>query len=242
MQLTDGTLDNSVTKLKLDAIWNSEKGNKTQIAGSLTGEAFDETAAYFGILVPIIQSPYTIEFDLNWANLPWSPDIASLNGKMSAKLGKGAIAQMGGGRAGQILRLVSFDALLRKLRFDFSDTFSDDFDFDSIKGDATIKNGVLVSKNTYVDGLVADIAFNGQIDLVKRQINVEAVITPEISATVGVATAFVVNPFAGAAVFAATKVLGPLWSKVSVIRYRVTGSLDEPKIDEVLRQLKETQE
>ncbi len=91
---------------------------------------------------------------------------------------------MGGGRAGQILRLVSFDALLRKLRFDFSDTFSDDFDFDSIKGDATIKNGVLVSKNTYVDGLVADIAFNGQIDLVKRQINVEAVITPEISATV----------------------------------------------------------
>ncbi|KLN45557.1 hypothetical protein AAY77_15255, partial [Providencia rettgeri] len=208
----------------------------------LTGEAFDETAAYFGILVPIIQSPYTIEFDLNWANLPWSPDIASLNGKMSAKLGKGAIAQMGGGRAGQILRLVSFDALLRKLRFDFSDTFSDDFDFDSIKGDATLKNGVMTSKNTEVDGLVADIAFNGEVDLVKRQINVEAVITPEISATVGVATAFVVNPFAGAAVFAATKVLGPLWSKVSVIRYRVTGSLDEPKIDEVLRQLKETQE
>lgn len=165
-----------------------------------------------------------------------------LNGKLSAKLGKGAIAQMGGGRAGQILRLVSFDALLRKLQLDFRDTFSDDFNFDSIKGDATIHNGVMASKNTYVDGLVADIALSGEINLVKRQINLEAVITPEISATVGVATAFVLNPFAGAAVFAATKVLGPLWSKVSVIRYRVTGSLDEPKIDEVLRQLKETQE
>lgn len=242
LQLTGGTLNNSATELKLDAIWHSEKGNKTQIAGSLTGKAFDETAAYFGILVPIIDSPYTIEFDLNWGNLPWSPDISTLNGKLSAKLGKGAIAQMGGGRAGQILRLVSFDALLRKLRLDFSDTFSDNFDFDSIKGDATIHNGVLTSKNTYVDGLVADITFDGKIDLVNRQINVEAVITPEISATVGVATAFVVNPFAGAAVFAASKVLGPLWSKVSVIRYRVTGSLDEPKIDEVLRQLKETQE
>ncbi|MGG4606630.1 AsmA2 domain-containing protein YhdP [Providencia sp. Me31A] len=242
LQLTGGTLNNSATQLKLDAVWHSEKGNKTQIAGSLSGKAFDETAAYFGILVPIIDSPYTIEFDLNWADLPWSPDISTLNGKLSAKLGKGAIAQMGGGRAGQILRLVSFDALLRKLRLDFSDTFSDDFDFDSIKGDATIQNGILSSKNTYVDGLIADITFDGKIDLVKRQINVEAVITPEISATVGVATAFVVNPFAGAAVFAATKVLGPLWSKVSVIRYRVTGSLDEPKIDEVLRQLKETQE
>lgn len=242
LQLTDGVLNNSAMQLKLDAIWHSGNGNKTEVAGSLTGEAFDESAAYFGMLVPIIESPYTIEFNLDWGNLPWSPDIASLNGKLSAKLGKGAIAKMGGGRAGQILRLVSFDALLRKLQFDFRDTFNNDFDFDSIKGDATLHNGVMTSKNTVVDGLVADIALNGEVDLVKRQINLEAVITPEISATVGVATAFVVNPFAGAAVFAATKVLGPLWSKVSVIRYRVTGSLDEPKIDEVLRQLKETQE
>ncbi|HBO23065.1 MAG TPA: DUF3971 domain-containing protein [Providencia sp.] len=242
LKLTGGTLNNSAAQLKLDALWRGGKVNETEIAGSLTGEAFDETAAYLGILVPIIESPYTIEFDLNWKNVPWSPDLATLNGKLSANLGKGAIAQMGGGRAGQILRLVSFDALLRKLRLDFRDTFSDDFDFDSIKGNASIHNGILSSKNLYLDGLVADIALNGEIDLVKRQINLEAVITPEISATVGVATAFVINPFAGAAVFAASKVLGPLWSKISVIRYRVTGSMDEPKIDEVLRQLKETQE
>lgn len=131
---------------------------------------------------------------------------------------------------------------MRKLQLDFRDTFSNDFNFDSIKGNAVINQGILTSKDLYIDGLVADIALNGDIDLVKRQINVEAVITPEISATVGVATAFVINPFAGAAVFAASKVLGPLWSKISVIRYRVSGSLDEPKIDEVLRQLKETQE
>lgn len=242
MKLTAGSLKNSAGELKLDALWHSNNGNKTEIAGSLTGEAFDETAAYFGVLVPIIDSPYSIEFDLNWGLVPWEPDLATLNGKMSMNLGKGAIAHMGGGRAGQLLRLVSFDALLRKLQLDFRDTFSNDFNFDSIKGDAVINQGILTSKNLNIDGLVADIALNGEIDLVKRQINAEAVITPEISATVGVATAFVINPFAGAAVFAASKVLGPLWSKISVIRYRVSGSLDEPKIDEVLRQLKETQE
>lgn len=79
----------------------------------------------------------------------------------------------------------------------------------------------------------------GEIDLVRQQINIEAIVTPEISATVGVATAFVINPMAGAALFAATKVLGPLWNKISVIRYRITGNLEQPKIDEVLRQLKE---
>lgn len=242
LQLSGGTLSNSATQLKLDALWQSGKQNRTQIAGSLSGEQFDETAAYYGILVPIIGSPYTLDFELNWQDVPWSPDIATLNGALSSKLGKGAIAKMGGGRAGQLLRLVSFDALLRKLQFDFRDTFSNDFDFDSIKGNAKIRNGILSAKDVYIDGLVADITLSGEIDLVKRQINGEAVVTPEISATVGVATAFAVNPIAGAAVFAASKVLGPLWSKISVIRYRVTGSLDEPKIDEVLRQLKETQE
>lgn len=92
-----------------------------------------------------------------------------------------------------------------------------------------------------IDGLAADIAMNGKVDLVKRKIAMEAVITPELSATVGVATAFAINPIVGAAVFAASKILGPLWSKVSLIRYQITGSLDQPTIHEVLRQLKENE-
>ena len=63
-----------------------------------------------------------------------------------------------------------------------------------------------------------------------------AVVAPEISATVGVAAAFAVNPIVGAAVFAASKVLGPLWSKVSILRYHISGPLDDPQINEVLRQ------
>ncbi|EBM9238575.1 hypothetical protein FEG58_23660, partial [Salmonella enterica subsp. enterica serovar Infantis] len=43
-------------------------------------------------------------------------------------------------------------------------------------------------------------------------------------------------PIVGAAVFAASKVLGPLWSKVSILRYRITGPVDAPQINEVLRQ------
>jgi len=76
----------------------------------------------------------------------------------------------------------------------------------------------------------------GSVDRVQRQRNVEAVVSPEISATVGVAAAFAVNPIVGAAVFAASKVLGPLWNKVSILRYQITGPVDRPQINEVLRQ------
>jgi len=77
------------------------------------------------------------------------------------------------------------------------------------------------------------------IDLARRRIDMEAVVAPAISATVGVATAFVVNPIVGAAVFAASQVLGPLWSKISLIRYHIGGDLDQPKINEVQRKSKE---
>ena len=94
------------------------------------------------------------------------------------------------GHAGQLLRLLSVDALLHKLRFDFSDTFSEGFYFDSINSTAWIKDGVLHTDDTLVDGLEADIAMKGSVDLVRRQLDLQAVVAPEISATVGVAAAY----------------------------------------------------
>ncbi|WP_142764421.1 YhdP family protein, partial [Klebsiella pneumoniae] len=88
------------------------------------------------------------------------------------------------GHAGQILRLLSFDALLRKLRFDFSDTFNDGFYYDSIRGTAWIKDGVMHTDDTLLDGLEADIAMKGSVNLVRRELDMEAVVAPEISATV----------------------------------------------------------
>nr|WP_306309199.1 AsmA2 domain-containing protein YhdP [Xenorhabdus anantnagensis] len=238
--LTNGRMENSAVNLTLSGRWDeSNIGNHSYIKGNLSGNKFDDMAAYLGFIVPIVDAPFEFDFDLKWQDVPWQPDLKTLNGNLTGEIEAGAIAKLGGGRAGQLLRLISFDALLRKLQLDFSDTFSNDFNFDSISGDATIKNGVMYTDNFLIDGLAADINATGQTDLVHRRINMELVITPEISTTVGVATAFAVNPVAGAAVFAATKVLRPLWSKISVIRYRLTGSLEQPKIDEVLRHLKE---
>lgn len=196
----------------------------------------DTAAGFFGISTPIQNASFNVDYDLHWRNPPWQPDEATLNGILRTRLGKGEFTDLSSGHAGQLLRLLSFDALLRKLRFDFRDTFSEGFYFDSIHSTAWIKDGVLHTDDTLVDGLEADIAMKGSVDLVRRRLDMEAVVAPEISATVGVAAAFAVNPIVGAAVFAASKVLGPLWSKVSILRYRITGPVDAPQINEVLRQ------
>ncbi|OWF82157.1 TIGR02099 family protein [Yersinia rohdei] len=241
LTLSNGLIEAGNGRAKVSGQWQQEGlDNKTSLIIALSGPKIDETNSFFGLMTPIKNAPFDISADLNWRGVPWQPQIDTLNGTLKSRLGRGVLTNLGGGRAGQLLRLVSFDALLRKLQLDFSDTFSRDFAFDSIRGTANIKNGVMHTNDLVIDGLAADIAMSGNVDLVKRQIAMEAVITPEISATVGVATAFAINPVVGAAVFAASKILGPLWSKVSLIRYQITGNLDQPAIHEVLRQLKES--
>ncbi|MFP3014658.1 MAG: YhdP family protein [Arsenophonus sp.] len=239
--LKEGSLINSATNLKISGMWHSNQQNVTTIRGELKGNQFDDLFAYYGILVPIKHTSFNIDFNLNWMAPPWKPNINMLNGNLNFNLTNGGISQIGSS-SNQLLHFVSFNALLRKLQLDFSDTFSNDFLFDSIRGIANIKNGILNTNNFYIDGLISDIIINGKINLVHRNMNLEAIIIPEISTTVGVATALAVNPLAGAAAFAATKVLGKLWNKISLIRYRITGNPEKLKIYETLRKLKENKE
>lgn len=237
LNLSNGLLDTGFTRLTADGQWvNTPGSERTSLKGKLRGNKIDAAAGFFGFSTPIRDASFNVDYDLHWRNPPWQPEEASLNGIIRTRLGKGEITELSTGHAGQLLRLLSFDALLRKLRFDFSDTFNEGFYFDSIRSTAWIKDGMLHTDDTLVDGLEADIAMKGSVNLVRRELNIEAVVAPEISTTVGVAAAFAVNPIVGAAVFAASKVLGPLWSKVSILRYRITGPIDKPQINEVLRQ------
>ncbi|MFX1029403.1 AsmA2 domain-containing protein YhdP [Escherichia coli] len=237
LTLTNGLIDTGFSRLTADGEWVNNPGNeRTSLKGKLRGQKIDAAAEFFGVTTPIRQSSFDVDYDLHWRKAPWQPDEATLNGIIHTQLGKGEITEINTGHAGQLLRLLSVDALMRKLRFDFRDTFGEGFYFDSIRSTAWIKDGVMHTDDTLVDGLEADIAMKGSVNLVRRDLNMEAVVAPEISATVGVAAAFAVNPIVGAAVFAASKVLGPLWSKVSILRYHISGPLDDPQINEVLRQ------
>lgn len=237
LELDNGLIDAGFARLTAAGEWvNKPGGVRTALKGQLTGKNIGEAANFFGFSIPLQESPFDVNYDLHWRNVPWLPDESSLSGILKTHLGRGKIESVGTGRAGQLLRLVSFDALLRKLRFDFRDTFGSGFYYDSINSTAWIKEGIFHTDDTLVDGLEADIAIKGEMNLVRRELNLEAIVAPEISATVSVATAFVVNPIIGAAVFAASKVLSPLWSKVSILRYSITGPVDKPQVNEVLRQ------
>ncbi|CAD6507225.1 YhdP family protein [Candidatus Profftia tarda] len=235
LTLNYGLINTGNTQLIFEGFWK-QKGiqNYTFLKGNLKGSDITSTSDYFGFNSLPKKSPFNIKCDLNWIGPPWRPYVRSINGSISIELGKGEIDKATVGSVGQILRLVSVDALLRKLKLDFSDTFGNRFYYDSIRGNGKLSNGVLATHDLLIDGLSADIAMNGLVNFITRRISMQAIVAPDLSSTVGVATAFIINPIVGAAVFAGSKVLAPLWNKISLICYNITGSLGDPSINKVL--------
>lgn len=111
--LTDGKLENSSGELNVNGEWSEDLdgNNTTKLTGKLKADEIDEMAAYLGYIVPILQSPLSADFSLQWHDTPWNFNIVRLNGDIKSVLGKGRIEKVDVGQAGKLLRLVSFDAL-----------------------------------------------------------------------------------------------------------------------------------
>ncbi|AEW44843.1 hypothetical protein SCc_743 [Serratia symbiotica str. 'Cinara cedri'] len=231
LTLNYGLIDTGQDHITSSGQYNlSTQGVNSSFKGKIIGNKLDNTAAYFGITAPLHGGPYNINYDLHWYGQPWQPQINTISGTLDITIGKGKINSIGGSYIEQLLRLVSVNTLLRKLHFDFSDTIGKGFYFDSIHGLASLQNGILHTNNLLIDGLAADISIIGEIDLAHNYINMTAIVAPAISTTISVATALIVNPIVGAAIFAASQVLKPIWRKIPVIRYYISGNLQQPNI------------
>ncbi|MGL4270628.1 MAG: YhdP family protein, partial [Plesiomonas sp.] len=236
LTLSNGLIDTGVGTLTLDGAWRGGRGQPviTTVGGRLQTPNLAVLLTHFGVATSLRDTPTDLTYTLRWPGAPWQLALEQLGGSLSLKARKGMVSDVGG-RAGQVLRLVSTDSLLRKLRLDFSDAFEEGFFYDKITGTASISRGILRTDNLLIDGLLADIAMRGELNLYRRTLNMDAVIAPELGAGLSVATAFVVNPVAGLALFAASQALSPLWSKISLLRYHIEGSMDNPLVQETQR-------
>jgi uncharacterized protein YhdP len=173
LTLANGLVDTGFGRLTTDGVWvNAPGGVRTSLKGKLHGNKTDAFASFFGVSTPVKDRrliSITICTGARRRGSRMSP--RSMGSEKPPR--QGEFTDLSTGHAGQLLRLLSVDALLRKLRFDFSDTFSEGY-FDSINSTAWIKDGVLHTDDTLVDGLEADIAMKGSVDLVRRQLDMQA--------------------------------------------------------------------
>ena len=220
-------LSNADGEVRLNAQWD-EKSNTSAGKFRIRTESMGKLLTRFGYPDAMKKAPVTLEGEGSWQGYPFAPQLATLEGKIKLDVAQGSFVKIEPG-AGRFLSILSLQALPRRITLDFSDVFSEGFEFDSIKGEALVNRGIARTENLALDGQAAKVKFTGTANFVAGTQNLRVRIAPVLGDSVALATA-VVNPVVGAATYVVQKALKDPLGRLVAYEYEITGTMTDPKI------------
>jgi len=189
------------------------------------------------ITTMVQDSPANFDFDLSWQGTPFAYNSATLNGTVGWRLGQGYLNEVSDGAA-RLFSLLSLEGLIRKLRFDFRDVFANGLFYTEFGGQFSIADGVVRTDNTRLNGSAGDMEINGTVNLVNSELNYQIFYIPKVTSSLPVIVAWMVNPPSGLAALLIDRMLHDA-QVISRLEYRITGTLEEPLVEEVARDSRE---
>lgn len=223
----------------------------TQLAGEVTSNNVATALASLGLPSSIKSKQSRIGFNLAWGGPAYAPSLANMNGNLELKMSEGEIINIGREAAmkmdlGKLLYSLSLESLTRRLRLDFSDITTRGFPFDDVHGTFQLQNGNAYTRNTIINGPVANISMAGRIGLNTEDVDLNFNVTPKVASSLVSLTANPILLAAGvvtaptgiglgiaAGSWAASKLVGGLVNKIITYTYHMTGSWANPQIVQI---------
>lgn len=214
------------------------------LSGEQRGLNLDATAdisnmgAYLsqlGINGIMTQGQGRVEGSFFWHDLPWSLDVADIQGTIKVALDKGRFSRLHS-RVARLLELLSFQSLQRLARLDvnLNGAVRDGFPFDALRGDLILRQGMLDTQDYRVIGPVGTIVLGGRVDLREQTQNLQAVVIPNLDVSgAALAAGIAINPIVGVGAFLAQWLLQAPLAKAMTLEYQIGGTWDDPELQEV---------
>lgn len=155
-----------------------------------------------------------------------------LEAEVSMKISDGVLNNVEPG-SGRFVGLLSLSALPRRLSLDFSDVLIDGLDFDEISGRYRIKDGVLHTENTRLDGPAAKIKITGKTGIIDRDYDQVIRVTPKIRQTMSLLGLGAISAGTGGVGWGLLILQNLFRTAIDdavEVEYHVTGSWDDPEI------------
>lgn len=202
--------------------------DSTRLTGRFDSEDFGSFLKGLDFDSGIRDSDARMAFDLSWQEAPYAFSAEDLNGQLNFRLGDGYITEISD-KGARLLSIFSLESLLRKLTLDFRDVFAKGFFYDDLQGTFTIADGLVKTDDTHIDGAAAGVDIKGYANLTDNQINYIVDVKPNITSSLPVLVAWMVNPATAVAALAFDEVFTSA-NVVAGIQYSLTGSIKEPQV------------
>ena len=215
----------------------SWQGGMTEISGIMNSRDIGELLSEFDLTSSIKDSKANMHYQLSWQGAPYKVHVPSLAGDIQWELGEGHLSEISD-KGARVFSLLSLDSLVRKLKLDFRDVFSKGFFYNSMEGSIQIAEGIAYTKDTKMDGVPADLTIQGFANLDTQEINYDLAVAPQVTSSLPVIVGWMVNPVTGIAALALDQVLHSA-RVISEIKFKVTGTMQEPVVTEIDRKSRE---
>lgn len=213
------------------------QGNITYLHGRLISTNIANTLASWGFSGDLTGRKGIASFAFNWADAPFHFKLALLEGNLAFNLSHGSITEIGTASTakmdiGRLFSLLSIQTIARRLQLDFSDLTAKGFSYDVFQSQLNLNQGVATASKSYIDGPVARIDINGNIDLSNESYNLKLHVTPHVTSNLSVPILATIagGPIAGIIALAANRIISPEVQKMTASHYWVYGPWSKPVV------------
>ena len=226
------------TNVTATGYWKHIGGEiQSALNGTLTSPDVGQMLKEYGVESGIKDSSANVAFDINWPNAPMDFGFEQLNGNVEWSLSDGYLTELSD-KGSRIFTLFSLNSLVRKLSLDFRDVFAKGFFYDDMGGTLSIVDGKAYTDDTEIDGGAGEIEITGFTDLNTGGLNYNVSFAPNVTGNLPFLVYFLATPPTALAALAIDQVLTSA-KVISNVNYRVTGTIKDPKFDEVERNSKD---
>ena len=235
-------VEGGIARIVAQGDWVVDKGRQiSRLAGTLRADDMGTLLRQALALDSLSGGGSRLAFDLHWPGAPFLFDLARVRGQMRLDMTAGRFLNLKPGAA-RVLGLLNVNTLGRRLRLDFSDLYKKGLAFDNITGTFRMANGVVYSNDLEITAPTGTIRVAGSTDIVKRTHDQLVTVSPRLDVALPVAGAVVGGPVGGLVGLVTQKALSDKLEKLQRIRYAVTGSWDDPKVERLKRRPTDKQE
>ena len=216
--------------------------NTTWLESELQFFDLGKALARWNIIPAVEAHRGNLIFKGGWPSAIYDFSLDKLAGNLQLTLKSGRITNLDKATEeklglGKLLSVLSLQTIPRRLSLDFSDLSKTGYSFDEFKGTFSVKNGVMNTQDSYIDGPVAYASMKGDLDLAKQLYDVDLRVSPYIMASlpivVTIAGGPIAGPIAGIATWVASKLINKGMQQISAYTYKISGPWQDPVVQQV---------
>ena len=217
--------------LNFNASGTVEYDNISSFTFKVESENLENLLNYWSFNHGIRDAYLDSNFDISWKGSLFDFGLENIYGKLTTTMKNGRLKKVGN-RATRIFGLFNIDLLAKRLSLDFDDVTKNGFYFSSFNGDFRVEDGNIFTTNLLIKGPSAELLTVGTTNFIEETYDMQVIASPEFGETLP-AIALLGGPITAAATFAAEKLAKAFGRDINdliKIKYKVTGTWDDPKI------------